>query len=300
MRLFSFSGVAFGFVDNPGTAHMALCSKMRDALAGTTFNERTATYNGLMDAAADHFPSHISLDDYFDELTDAIRLEAKRRLDTESREFAPLIARQVAQLTKTNPNEEVLFVAHSQGCNNAAFTLRYLYDFNREFYSNRSVRCLMLDPKVGANTVDALFSVIPKQRLSFLFYQSENDILSVQNLLRSKFINLFELGDHVWVKGLDHSSIHNWDDLNSEHEYLLRSEYLDYQREWKKFVKRLQQETRGGQLGTMQLRQLDKWREKYPMRTAKGAKKTGTPKYGQLLEGILDFLQGKAPQILKA
>ena len=279
---------------------MALCSKIRDALPGTTFNERTATYNGMMDANADHFPSHISLDDYFDEFTDAIRLEAKRRLDTESREFAPIIARQVAQLTKINLGEEVLFVAHSQGCNNAAFTLRHLYDVNREFYSNRSVRCLMLDPKVGAQTVDSLFSVLPKERLSFLFYQSENDILSVQNLLRSKFINLFELGDHVWVKGLDHGSIHNWDDLNGEQEYLLRSEYLEYQREWKKFVKRLQQETRGGQLGTMQLKQLDKWRDKYPMRTAKGAKKTGTPKFGQLLEGILDFLQGKAPQILKA
>jgi hypothetical protein len=48
----------------------------------------------------------------------------------------------------------------------------------------------------------------------------------------------------------------------------------------------------------MQLEELEKWKNKYPMKKARAGKEKGAPRRGDLIQCVLDFLEGKNPRLL--
>jgi hypothetical protein len=163
---------------------------------------------------------------------------------------------------------------------------------NPDFFAQRSVRCALFDPKVGTMYMNELFGrFADPAQLGFLFFQSENDILGDQGMFIPKFITEFPHGNHIWVKGLNHTSIHEWAMLNKPQRWLDLFGFLEYERAWERKVIALKQETRAGQLGTMQITRLHNWVDQYAK---------DEMNLDKLTDALIGFLRGNLPAKFKS
>lgn len=282
MKLFTFSGISASLAGtNSGSGMIELANDVCAALPAA----QRPVYAGLKDK--DHFPSYINYGSMLGEVLGAVQLDGSAVLNAEAAEYAPRYADALSEAVAADPAEEVIVLAHSQGTNNLTFALTHLASTKPQFFERRVVRCALLDPKVGRNFMEQLIVLLPPEKLSLLFFQSELDVLGDQGLLAPKFLVEFPHGNHIWVKGLDHGSIREWASLKKAQYWLDLFGYLAYQRDYRKKVIALKQETRGGQLGTVQLLALDRWKAQYAREDMNRDK---------LSEALLGFLTGKLPE----
>jgi len=259
VKLFTFSGIS-GTISgtNDGSDIIDLAEKVIAALPTPS----AVRYEGVDDV--DHFRSYIDYATMLANIVDAVQLSGVTVLNDEASRLSPNYAVEMSNAVSTDPTEDVLVLAHSQGTNNLTWTLLNLARNDPAFFAQRNVRCALFDPKVGRNYMEQLFALFPDQtRLSMLFFQSENDLLGDQSMLIPKFIDEFPHGNHIWVKDLDHTSIHEWPMLNKLEYWLNLPGYGDYERAWQQEVIALKQETRASQLGTMQITELHNWSDQY-------------------------------------
>ena len=210
-----------------------------DVAAALSPNDLPA-YTGTQDI--DHFRSYINFATLSGEFEDAVRLAGSAVLNDEAEELSPGYANTISDGMKTDPAETVLVLAHSQGTNNLTYSLKYLLKNQPEFFATREVRCALFDPKVGRNHIEEIFVLDAQQRISFVFFQSEGDILGNQALFAAKLIDELTHGDHIWVRGLNHSSIHEWSSYCTPQDWLDLEEYEQFKRDCAKERLRLQQE----------------------------------------------------------
>lgn len=277
MRVFTFSGIQGSFSDiNRGEALIQLAKDLSKALLPKT----TLIYEGLENQ--DHFISRVNWSTLLSQLGPATLLDGSPVLNDEGARVTPIAAPELIARVASDPTEPVLIIAHSQGTNNAAFTLRHLLNNHPAFFAQRAVRCLFLDPKVGPNHVRALFEMSGNIDLPFLFFQSERDLLSNQGVFGSRFIDQFSHGDHLFVAGLGHGDIHDWDMLHSaKRRWLTLLEYQKYIREVEKERIRIARERgKPGWTTADQLR-VDKFKKYYKMNT------------GALTPALCEFIQGQ-------
>jgi len=279
MRLFTFSGIGARFFDvNDGSALRAFALKIIEALpAGFK-----PAYQGLDDV--DHFRSYVNFNVLFADIGGLATLNGSDALNKEAVALSPKYAETMWSATAANLTEDILILCHSQGTNNLTFSLNYLAQHRPEFFSKRTVRCAYFDPKVGANYVRQLFSFDQNEKIKFLFFQSENDILGNQALIMPKFIDQFQHGDHLWVKGLDHSSICEWDSMDASQSLLTLPGYTKFRRDYSKKVIELERKRTKGGLGPNEIMELSAFVSKYPCISAKPT------------NALLPFLQGSLPK----
>lgn len=286
MKLFTFSGISGTLAGtNEGLGLIELANDVLEALPASL---RPEAYTGTRDV--DHFPSDINLGKLLGVLQDAVRLTGATALNEEAARLSPQYGEAMLNQMSSD-DEEVLVLAHSQGTNNLTWTLLYLARNHSDFFENRTVRCAFFDPKVGPNYVSQIFGIFPKEQLSFLFFQSEKDTLANQGMMTPEFIRGFVLGDHIWVRGLDHGTIREWASLDKPQRWLNRPGFLEYEHAWYKKLNQLRQETRGGQIGTVQLLKLDKWTAQY----ARDEMNLDKPS-----EALIGFLRGRLPAKYKS
>ena len=199
-------------------------------VSGTSLPPANAPgYNGT--TGVDHFPSSVSIGTILANHDAVLSMNGSPELDAEAETKAPFHAAQISQALSTDSHNETLILAHSQGTNNAAHTLREMLD--QDLVSNKRVFYVaMFDPKVSPLVVDELFR--RNTRFKFLFFQSENDVLGNQNLQRRKFSDAFPHGDHLWVKGLNHGTITSAPHMSKSQEMLTLLAYLKFQRDYDK------------------------------------------------------------------
>lgn len=285
MKLFTFSGVSASLSGiNTGLGLIELAGDIVNAIP-----KDKPVYTGTKDK--DHFPSFINYGTMLGELLDAVQLSGSTVLNEEATRLAPQYAQAMSGAVEDDPTEDVLILAHSQGTNNLTFSPINLSQTNPAFFEKRSVRCALFDPKVGRNHMEQIFATFSENELAFLFFQSENDALGDQGMFIPKFITEFPHGNHIWVKGLDHGSIREWASLNKPQWWLDLFGFLDFERAYGQEVISLKQETRGGQLGTMQLLKLDKWINQYAKDEMNQDK---------LSDALLAFLAGNLPAKFKS
>ena len=257
MKLCTFSGVSATLSGvNAGSGMIDLATHVVSAMQ----DRFEIDYSGTDDV--DHFRSFVNYGTMLGQVVDAVRLSGSTVLNDEASRLAPKYAELMSNLGAGDPSEDILVLAHSQGTNNLTWTLLNLARNEPAFFENRSVRCALFDPKVGRNFMEQLFGLFPPETLAFLFFQSQNDVLGDQGMFIPKFIEEFPHGDHIWVKGLDHGSIREWDMLSKAQHWLNLGGYFEFSRAYGREIIRLRQETRG-HLGTMQLLELDKWMDEY-------------------------------------
>ncbi|HXG47241.1 MAG TPA: hypothetical protein VNO52_06430 [Methylomirabilota bacterium] len=282
MRLFTFSGIAGGLDGvNPGAGLIDLGRHVVGAWLGAD----QPVYHGRADE--DHFRSFVNFSSLLREAFDAVRLSGSGVLNEEATRLAPRYATAMADAMAGRPNDTVLILCHSQGTNNATFTLRHLADELPTFFAGRAVRCAMLDPKVGRDHVEDLFGRFAPGQLDFLFLQSEKDVLGNQSLTQPKFITEFPHGNHLWVRGLDHGAIHEWPVLSRPQHWLDLFGHMEYRRAWGQKVIQLRQKMSGKHLGTMQLLELDAWTRRYAKERMN---------LDPISEALMGFLQGALPE----
>jgi hypothetical protein len=226
MRLFTFSGIRGGlFGTNPGTGLVSFAQTVISKLP----RGDAPGYNGT--TGVDHFPSSVSIGTILANHEAVLSMNGAPELDAEAETKAPFHAAQIAQALSTDSDTETLILAHSQGANNAAHTLREMLDQDL-IGKKRILYIAMFDSKVSPLVVDELFR--RNAKFKFLFFQSENDVLGNQNLQRRKFSDAFPHGDHLWVKGLNHGTIVSAPHLTRPQEMLTLLDYLKFQRDYDK------------------------------------------------------------------
>jgi hypothetical protein len=287
MKLFTFSGISGTLSGtNDGSDIIDLAEKVIAALPTPS----AVRYEGVDDV--DHFRSYIDYETMLSNIGDAVQLSGVTVLNEEANRLSPNYAVAMSNAVSTDPTEDVLILAHSQGTNNLTWTLLNLAKNEPDFFTQRNVRCALFDPKVGSNYMEQVFALFPDQSaLSFLFFQSENDILGDQSMLIPKFIDEFPHGNHIWVKGLDHTSIHEWAMLNKNEYWLDLFGYQDYERAWRQEVIALKQQTRSSQMGTAQVTQLHNWSDQYAKNEMN---------YDKISPALLGFLMGNLPAKYKS
>ena len=281
MRIITFSGIRGGFNGiNHGEEIVQFARDLVAALPGTA----APVYDGI--EGQDHFISEINWSRLLGEVGLATFLDGSPLLNEEARRVAPVAADAILQLSAASPGDPVVIIAHSQGTNNATFTVRHLISHQADFFTNRPVRCLFLDPKVGPNQVSDVFAMSADLDLPFLFFQSEQDLLSNQGVLGTRFIDQFRLGNHLYVAGLAHNDIADWDMLDqAKLRWLTRPEYQDdYLRALEKERLRLRQERGKPGWTTMDELKMDKFKKAYAMNT------------GPLTPAVVQFAQGRLAQ----
>jgi hypothetical protein len=287
MKLFTFSGIQGNFWGtNDGAGMIDLANKVVGAMPA----EEKPGYDGI--DGKDHFHSNVNISTMLSSIESAVSLSGVDALNKEAAVFSPVFAKAMADALATDTTEDILILAHSQGTNNATWTLLNLAQNHPDFFAQRSIRVAMFDPKVGTKYMNQLFGQFADpDQLGFLFFQSENDILGDQGMFIPKFITEFPHGNHIWVKGLNHTSIHEWASLNKPQRWLDLFGFLEYERAWNQKVISLKRETRSGQLGTMQITQLHTWADQYA--------KTKMNK-DKVSEALIGFLRGKLPAKFKS
>jgi len=276
MRAFTFSGINGAFTDiNRGEELIELVKDLRAALpAGTPLN-----HDGI--EGQDHFISEINWGTLLSQLGPATLLNGSPVLNAEAQRVAPGAAAALLQSTAGDPTEPVLILAHSQGTNNATFTLRQLLRQSPAFFAQRAVRCLFLDPKVGPNHVQELFVMGANLDFPFLFFQSERDLLSNQGVFGSRFIDQFPFGNHLYVVDLGHGDIIDWDMLAvAKRRWLTRDDYRTYLRDIGKERMRIAQERGKPGWTTADELRVEKFKRNYKMDT------------GALTPALTEFAQG--------
>ena len=120
MRIFTFSGIRGSFVGtNNGAEIIQLAKDLVDALPAHT----GAVYSG--EPGEDHFTSGINWTRLLGEVGLATLLDGSPLLNEEAARVAPVAAAALRSAPLAE-DEPVVIVAHSQGTNNATFTLRHL------------------------------------------------------------------------------------------------------------------------------------------------------------------------------
>jgi hypothetical protein len=284
MRLFTFSGIQGAFSDiNRGEALIQLARDLRQSLSSVA----TVTYDGLENH--DHFISHINWSTLLSQLGPATLLDGSPVLNEEGLRVAPVAGAAILSRLATDPTEPVLVICHSQGTNNATFTIRHLLNQSPAFFAQRAVRCLFLDPKVGPSHVQALFEMSANIDLPFLFLQSERDLLSNQGVFGTRFIDQFPHGDHLFVAGLGHGDIDDWDMLHqAKRRWLTLLEHQKYIRDVRKERIRIAQERGKPGWTTNDELRLDKYKKTYKMNA------------GALTAALIEFAQGKLSNRFKS
>ena len=192
MKLFTFSGVSASLSGvNSGLGLIELANNVADAMPA----DKRPAYSGTDDV--DHFRSYVNFGTMLGVLQDLVRLDGSTALNEEASRLSPQYAAALANAMANDPAEDVVILAHSQGTNNLTWTLLHLARNNAGFFENRSVRCALFDPKVGRNYMEQIFGAFSPEQLSFLFFQSQNDILGDQGMLIPKFITEFPHGNHI-------------------------------------------------------------------------------------------------------
>jgi hypothetical protein len=277
MRIFTFSGMRGGFNGtNCGEEIIQFARDMANALPKAD----APVYEGIK--GQDHFISEINWRKLLGELGPATLLDGSPVLNDEASKVAPVAAEALLKAVAPSAEEHVMIIAHSQGTNNATFTLRHLLSNHPEFFINRPVRCLFLDPKVGPNHVHDVFAMSSEKDLPFLFLQSEQDLLSNQGVFGTQFIDQFPLGNHIFVAAISHNDIADWQILNrAKLRWLTRSEYRDkYVRAIEKERIRLRQRRGKPGWSTFDEQKLAKFKRAYRMKT------------GALTQAVLQFGRG--------
>ena len=287
MKLFTFSGISgtlWGTNDGSGLIEFA------NKVVGAMPAGEKPDYDGI--DGKDHFHSNVNFSTMLGTLESAVSLSGVDGLNEEASQLSPHFAEVMSDAVAADLTEDVLVLAHSQGTNNLTWTLLNLVRNNPDFFAQRSVRCAMFDPKLGTVYMNELFGKFadPAQ-LGFLFFQSENDILGDQGMFIPKFITEFPHGNHIWVKGLNHTSIHEWAMLNKPQRWLDLFGFLEYERAWERKVIALKQETRAGQLGTMQITRLHNWVDQYAK---------DEMNLDKLTDALIGFLRGNLPAKFKS
>jgi len=277
MRIFTFSGIKGAFADiNRGETLIELAKDLRRELTA----EPAVEYEGI--ASTDHFISEINWSTLVSQLGIATLLDGSPVLNAEALRIAPVAADAMRSLVGPDPSEPVLIIAHSQGTNNATFTLNHLLRNAPGFFSQRPVRCLFFDPKVGPNHVRELFVMGASLDFPFLFLQSEDDLLSNQGVLGTRFIEQFPHGDHLYVAGLGHSDILDFGMLSqAKRRWLTLLEYQKYMRAVEKQRIRIAQERGKPGWTTADALKLDKFKRNYSMNV------------GSLIPALVEFATGK-------
>jgi hypothetical protein len=255
-------------------------------VAGALPEANRPSYSGV--PGVDHFRSYVNLGTLSGELEDAVRFAGSTVLNEEAERLSPGYANEIADGSQAEPMEPVLVLAHSQGTNNLVHSLRYLLQSRPEFFSERKVRCALFDPKVGRNHVEEIFVLDSKGQISFLFFQSENDVLGNQALFAAKFIDEFPHGDHIWVRKLNHTSIHEWTSYQTARGWLDLAGYQQFKRDCSKERIRLEQDFGKPFLNTTYMLKWQKYKDKYPTKT------------GQLSRALFGFLAGKLPRTFES
>jgi pimeloyl-ACP methyl ester carboxylesterase len=277
MRIFTFSGIRGAFSDiNRGETLIQLARDLRTRLT----SEPAVEYEGL--AGSDHFISEINWSTLVSQIGAATLLDGSPVLNAEALRVAPVAAAAMRALVAANPREPVLILAHSQGTNNATFTLHHLLRHSPGFFAQRAVRCLYFDPKVGPNHVRDLFIMSAAFDFPFLFLQSEQDLLSNQGVFGTRFIEQFPHGNHLYVAGLDHSDILDFDMLaQAKRRWLTLLEYQRYMRAVEQERIRIAQQRGKPGWTTADALRLDKFKKNYQMNA------------GALIPGLVEFSSGK-------
>lgn len=224
MRMFTFSGIKGQFHGvNVGEEIVNLAWSVIAGLPATAYQGKAGT---------DHFASGVNLGKLADNPWDLVTLDGSRDLNGEADLFAPVCGAQLGRVE----DSEILILAHSQGCNNCVTALNWLFDNQAAWYRRRTLRVVLFDPKVGTDRVITLFNRDPDRKfLTVLFFQSEKDILQNQKLVSGgKFVDQFRLGNHLWVKKLDHGSIVEWASLDTVQQMLTREAYYVFTHEYQK------------------------------------------------------------------
>ncbi|MGH8046356.1 MAG: hypothetical protein ACREKL_03850 [Chthoniobacterales bacterium] len=226
MRMFTFSGIEPSFFKlNDGSGLRDFANSVKTALAPAA-----CKYDG--DPKTDHFVSNVNFKTLLSNAEGVVSLSGSPVLNAESAAFAPKYGAMVLdELNAPGADaDEILVLAHSQGTSNFSYTWRWLLENHRDEITSRVTRVAMFDPKVGTAYVDWLMRADNGQNfLEFLFFQSELDPLDNQTLGReTKFIDNYDIGDHLWVRGLDHGSIVSWKAMNKTPGMLTRPKYLKF------------------------------------------------------------------------
>jgi hypothetical protein len=212
MKLFTFSGIRAdieGF--NPGNDLINL--------AQAIINNWTQLPSNLSipvpsyDREQNHFISKVNLAQISTELRNLLTLDASHTLNNE----AMLVQEKYAErlLQESVGTETILILAHSQGTNICTHVLDLIADSLPNFFHQHTLRCVFFDPKVGVNKTEDLWSSLEPevtQKIKFLYFQSQNDLLDNQGFQGRKFIDEYLIGDHLFVQGLDHTTICHWGD----------------------------------------------------------------------------------------
>lgn len=233
MKLFTFSGINGRFFgENEGKGIVDFAHKLSKSAASQS-SPLTIDYVG--ESGVDHFVSNVNLGGIFSDPTSLFTLSASNELDIEASLFAPIYGRKILE-SLTGDTDPVLVLAHSQGTNIFAFTWRWLLEHHSATLTNRRTRIILFDPKVGVTHIQDLLGLDrDREFLDFLFFQSENDPLGNQTLgIGGKFIDHYEIGDHLWVRELDHGSIVDWKSLQKNLTVLTLPEYVPFRHAWRK------------------------------------------------------------------
>ena len=277
MRLFTFSGIRFSVTGvNDG---QELKEFAQDVIAA--FPGGVPDYFGA--DRVDHFRSYINLLTLLGQADSAVRMDGSEVLNHEAEQFAEPYGIALNTAMAGDPSETAVILAHSQGCNNLVFALKFLFRRFPEFFAERKIRCALFDPKVGASQVEELIVLDRDQSLEFLFFQSENDILGDQSMFVPKFIDEFPHGNHIWVRDANHSSIHEWTTYCSPQSWLSLLDYQKYDRDVDKERIDLRREF-GTHTSNVFLSRLQAFKDAYPMNR------------DALAEALLEFLQGNLAQ----
>ena len=277
MRVFTFSGINGAFSNiNHGAELILLAKELREAL----LTDEAVSYDGV--EGQDHFISRINWGTLLSQLGPATLLDGSPVLNDEAAQVAPVAAAAIRDRTSADPAESVLILGHSQGTNNATFTLRHLLDRAPEFFAERPVRCLYFDPKVGPNHMHELFVMGANLDFPFLFFQSERDLLSNQGVIGTRFIDQFPHGDQLYVAGIGHGDIIDYGMLGqAKRRWLTLLEYQTYIRALGKERIRVAQERGKPGWTTADELRLDKFKRDYAMNA------------GALTPALVEFARGE-------
>lgn len=263
MRVFTFSGISPTLKDlNDGSGLRRFAF---DFLEATKASAKEAyDYFGMENV--DHFRSDINFGSILSTLDGAITLDGSSALDAEGRQFAVNYAQRIKDTLGMKPEkEDVLFLAHSQGCNNCTFTLRRLIETAPDLFDGRQLRAIFFDPKVGANNFRPLFTWRDPKDFPFLFAQSDEDLLGNQAIFAGKFIDQFQLGDHWWIRGLNHTSIREWKSYTTSQEFLTRLEYFEFKHACDKKLVAIQKAGGKAGINTTGMGEFQKFQKNYKM-----------------------------------
>lgn len=269
MKLFTFSGIGATFRDlNDGAGLVEFAEKVRGAMGPAGID-----YHGEPDV--DHFVSYVNFTVLFGDPFGVVSLSGNAQLNAEADRLAPVYGKAVLDWMDGPGagDKTMLVLAHSQGTNNFVTTWNWLLENAATKMKARATRAVLFDPKVCVTRVEQLLGYDPDRAfLDVLFFQSELNLLGNQTLgWGGRFIDQFPVGNHLWVRGLDHGQIVDWRKMSRPREMMTQPEYLRFRHEYTKAAVR-RRPGRGRHRLNKRNAALARFTKKYPMKKAAPAK----------------------------